>query len=99
MKKMEYICKIKKNSKYEIIKKYSFNIDNYFGLVNSLDRENKIKLMAKLSISIADEKVGKDDKKNVVDRFFGAFKSKKNTDEIISKIRECRVFNRVTETF
>ena len=66
-------------------------IDNYFGLVNSLDRENKIKLMAKLSISIADEKVGKDDKKNVVDRFFGAFKSKKNTDEIISKIREGRV--------
>ena len=48
-------------------------IDNYFGLVDSLTRENKIKLMAKLSASIAKEK---DEKKDVADMFFGAFKSK-----------------------
>ena len=74
-------------------------IDNYFGFVNSLGRESKIKLMAKLSISIADNNEDIADKKNVVNRFFGAFKSKESADDIISKIRESRVFNREIETF
>ena len=95
---MAYICKIKKTASMKSSRNTAL-IDNYFGLVNSLDRENKIKLMAKLSTSIADDKIDKDDKKNVIDKFFGAFKSKKNADEIISKIREGRVFNRVIEAF
>jgi len=71
-------------------------IDNYFGLIDSLTRENKIKLMAKLSASIAEEKDGK---KNVVDMFFGAFKSKESAEEIISKIRDNRSFSREIESF
>ena len=71
-------------------------IDNYFGLIDSLTRENKIKLMAKLSASIAE---AKEEKKDVVDMFFGAFKSKESAEEIISKIRGSRNFNRELESF
>jgi predicted metal-binding transcription factor (methanogenesis marker protein 9) len=71
-------------------------IDNYFGLLSSLSRENKIKLIAKLSNSIVDEVP---EKENVVDRFFGAFKSDKSAEEIINDIRESRTFNRKIEAF
>ena len=71
-------------------------IDNYFGLLSSLSRENKIKLIAKLSNSIVDEV---SEKENVVDRFFGAFKSDKSAEEIIKDIRESRTFNRTIEVF
>jgi hypothetical protein len=71
-------------------------IDNYFGLLSSLSRENKIKLIAKLSNSIVDEVP---EKENVVDRFFGAFKSDKSAEEIINGIRESRTFNRKIEAF
>ncbi len=56
-------------------------IDNYFGLLSSLSREDKIKLIARLSNSIVDEVSEKED---VVDRFFGAFKSDKSAEEIIN---------------
>jgi hypothetical protein len=46
-------------------------IDNYFGLLNSLSRGNKIKLIAKLSNFIVDE-VAIDE--NVVERFFKLLK-------------------------
>jgi predicted metal-binding transcription factor (methanogenesis marker protein 9) len=71
-------------------------IDNYFGLLSSLSRENKIRLIARLSNSIVDEA---EEKENVVDKFFGAFKSSKSADEIIKEIRESRTFNRQIETF
>ena len=71
-------------------------IDNYFGLIDSLTRENKIKLMARLSASIAEEK---EEEKDVVDMFFGAFKSKESAEKIISKIRAGRSFNRKIESF
>jgi predicted metal-binding transcription factor (methanogenesis marker protein 9) len=71
-------------------------IDNYFNLLNSLSRENKIKLIAKLSNSIVDE-LPKDE--NIVDKFFGAFKSEKSAEEIILEIRESRNFNRKVEAF
>ena len=71
-------------------------IDNYFGLIDSLTRENKIKLMAKLSASIAKDN---EDKKDMADMFFGAYKSKESPEEIISKIRESRNFNRKIEAF
>ncbi|MEI6048089.1 MAG: hypothetical protein WCS03_04255 [Bacteroidota bacterium] len=69
-------------------------IDNYFGLLSSLSKENKIKLIAKLSNSIVDEP---SEKENVIDNFFGAFKSDKSADEIIKEIRESRTFNRTIE--
>jgi hypothetical protein len=73
----------------------SILIDNYFGLLSSLSRENKIKLIAKLSNSIIDES----EKENVVDKFFGAFKSDKSAEEIIEEIRESRTFDRTIEAF
>lgn len=71
-------------------------MDNYFGLLSSLSRENKIRLIARLSNSIVDEV---EVKENVVDKFFGAFKSTKSADEIIKEIKESRTFNHVIETF
>lgn len=71
-------------------------IDNYFGLISSLSRENKIKLIAKLSSSIVDESV---EKNNAADKFFGAFQSEKSAEELIKEIRESRTFNRKIEAF
>lgn len=71
-------------------------IDNYFGLLRSLSRENKIKLIAKLSNSIVEEGT---EKENDIDRFFGAFKSEKSAEEIIKDIRASRKFNHKIESF
>lgn len=71
-------------------------IDNYFGLLSSLSRENKIKLIAKLSNSIVDEVSERED---VVDKFFGAFKSNKSAEEIVNDIMSSRTFNRKIEAF
>jgi hypothetical protein len=71
-------------------------IDNYYGLLSSLSKENKIRLIAKLSNSIIEEST---ENENVVDKFFGAFKSEKSAEELIIEIRESRVFNRTIEAF
>jgi len=71
-------------------------MDSYFGLLSSLSRENKIRLIARLSNSIVDEP---EVNENVVDKFFGAFKSSKSADEILKEIKESRTFDRVIETF
>jgi predicted metal-binding transcription factor (methanogenesis marker protein 9) len=70
-------------------------IDNFFNLISSLSRENKIKLIARLSNAIVNESP-KDE--NTVDKFFGAFKSEKSAEEIINEIRESRKFDRKLET-
>ena len=69
-------------------------IDNFFNLISSLSRENKIKLIAKLSNSIVDD-LPKDE--NTVEKFFGAFKSEKSAEEILKEIRESRNFDRKLE--
>jgi hypothetical protein len=69
-------------------------IDNYYSLLNSLGREDKIKIMAKLSLSIAESHTKKE---NVTNRFFGAFLSDKSAEEIIADIRGTRSFNRIIE--
>ena len=71
-------------------------IDNYFGLLRGLSTDYKIKLIAKLSNSIVEEVA---ENENLVDRFYGAFKSKKSAEEIITEIRESRTFNRTIESF
>ncbi|HLN73427.1 MAG: hypothetical protein ACM3O8_02045 [Methylococcaceae bacterium] len=71
-------------------------IENYFGLLNGLSKENKLRLIARLSNSVADEVVKNED---VVDKYFGAFKSDKSAEEIIKEIRESRNFNRSIEAF
>ena len=57
-------------------------IDNYFGLLNGLGKENKLRLIAKLSNSMADEVVKNEDR---IDKYFGAFISDKSAEEIIKK--------------
>jgi len=71
-------------------------IDNYYGLLSSLSKENKIRPIAKLSNSIIEEST---EDENVVDNFFGAFKSEKSAEELIKEIRESRIFNRTIEAF
>jgi len=71
-------------------------IDNYFGLLKGLSTDYKIKLIAKLSNSIVEEVA---ENENLVDRFYGAFKSNKSAEEIITEIRESRTFNRTIESF
>ncbi len=71
-------------------------IDNYFGLLRGLSTDYKIKLIAKLSNSIVEEVA---ENENLVDRFYGAFKSNKSAEEIITEIRESRTFNRTIESF
>lgn len=71
-------------------------IENYFGLLSGLSKENKLRLIAKLSNSVADEVVKNED---IVDKYFGAFKSDKSAEEIIKEIRESRNFNRSIEAF
>ena len=71
-------------------------IDNYFGLLNSLSKETKLRLIAKLSNSVADEVIKNE---NVVDKYFGAFKSNKSAEEIVIEIKESRNFNRTIESF
>lgn len=65
-------------------------IDNYYGLLSSLSKESKIRLIAKLSNSIIEEST---ENENIVDIFFGAFKSEKSAEELIKEIRESHVFN------
>ena len=70
--------------------------DNYFGLLNGLSKENKLRLIAKLSNSMADEVFKNEDR---IDKYFGAFISDKSAQEIIKEIRESRNFNRSVEAF
>jgi hypothetical protein len=70
-------------------------VDNYFGLINGLSRENKLALIAKISSSMIEPET----KDNPVDRFFGSFISEKSAEEIISEIRESRTFNRKIVSF
>lgn len=71
-------------------------IDNYFGLLSSLSKENKMRLIAKLSNSIVEEATMEE---NLADRFYGAFKSEKSAEDNIQEIRESRTFNRTIEAF
>lgn len=70
-------------------------VDDYYGLLRNLSKETKLKLIEKLSNSITENTVSEND--NLVDKFFGAFKSDKSAEEIIKEIRESRTFNRTIE--
>jgi hypothetical protein len=71
-------------------------IDNYLGLLNTLSRENKIKIIAKLSANVANENA--DDHINI-DNYFGAFISEKSAEDIIDEIHKSRNFKRHIESF
>jgi hypothetical protein len=69
-------------------------INSYLGLLNSLSPDSKLELISKLSDSLKGSR--KPTRKSVGD-LYGAFKSKKTADEIISELKSTRYFNRTTE--
>jgi len=71
-------------------------IDNYYGLLSCLSKENKIKLIAKLANSMVEET---SQSEKAVDAFFGTFKSVQNADELNTELRKSRIFSHVIETF
>jgi len=81
--------------------KTSYNsvvVNSYLGLLQGLSREDKINLVAGLINDIAQkpEKIKK--KRDVINRFFGAFQSDKSAEDMITEIRESRNFNRIIES-
>lgn len=69
-------------------------IDSYLALLNSLSPDNKLELISKLSDTLKSPK--KPTRKSVGD-LYGAFKSTKTAEEIISELKANRSFNRKTE--
>jgi hypothetical protein len=66
-------------------------LGNYLGLLNSLSRESKIKLVENLSLDIKNNIIPKTD---WIDKLYGSFISDKPAETIISEIRLDRRFNR-----
>lgn len=71
-------------------------IDGYLRLLNNLSSDSKLELISKLTLSI---KIDFTDKKKSFYKAFGAWESKQSADEIISDIRNSRIFNRQIEKF
>jgi len=68
--------------------------DFYYGLLNNLNADSKLELISRLSESLITKKKTKE---ITLDSLFGAFKSKKSAEEIISEIRAERTFRRKIE--
>ena len=73
--------------------------DTYFGFLKHLKREQKIQVVYELVRDIADCQIEQENSPCSVDKFCGAWKSEKNAEEIISEIRNARLFNREIEDF
>lgn len=84
---MKKINKVKKNTEI---------LNNYLGLMNNLNPNTKLELIERLSKSI---KKDISIRKNSFERSYGAWESKKTSDEIIEEIRSSRNFNREIEQF
>ena len=74
-------------------------VSSYLGLLQRLNRETKINLVAGLINEIAHTPEEGEKEKDVVNRFFGAFKSNKSAEGMIEEIRESRHFKRIIESF
>lgn len=66
-------------------------VDGYIVLLNNLNANNKLDLIAKLSASVKADLTAKE---SSFKKSFGAFESPKTADEIIEEIRSSRVSNR-----
>ena len=69
---------------------------NYLGLMNSLSRESKIKLVENLNSDIKKNIVSETD---WIDKLYGSFISDKSAETIISELRSDRRFNREVTGF
>ena len=66
-------------------------LENYMGLLNSLSREYKMKLVEYLNTDIKNNVVPEAD---WIDRLYGSFESDKSAEDMISEIWSGRRFNR-----
>jgi hypothetical protein len=69
-------------------------IDGYLKLLGNLSPDNKLDLISRFTLSV---KTDIADKKSSFKKAFGAFKSKKDADQIIDEIRSSRNFTRTIE--
>jgi len=73
------------------VKEDSALLDNYLGLISSLSREYKIKLMDSLNRDIGNITLSSND---WIDRLYGSFISNISTEDMIAEIRSDRRFSR-----
>ena len=71
-------------------------LNGYWGLLNTLTPNLKLKLIERLSNSINEESSINNDR---FEKSFGAWIDSKDSDEIIAQMRESRTFNRQIESF
>jgi hypothetical protein len=71
-------------------------LENYLGLLNSLSRESKIKLVETLNLEIKNNTVSETD---WIDKLYGSFISDKSSETIISELRLDRRFRREVTSF
>lgn len=69
-------------------------VEGYLRLLDNLSPSSKLDLISKLTLSV---KTDIKEKKKTFYKAFGAWKSRRSADEIISEIRNSRTFNRQTE--
>ena len=70
-------------------------VEGYIGLLDNLSANDKLDLISKLTISV---KTDLANKKSSFRKAFGAFESKKTSEQIISEIRNSRVSTRQIES-
>jgi len=75
----------------EMAMKNEVLLENYLGLLSSLSRESKIKLVESLNFDIKNDVLLKN---NWIDELYGSFVSDKPVEELIFEIRANRRFNR-----
>ena len=71
-------------------------INGYWGLLNNLNPNLKLKLIEKLSKSVSRDILTKKDR---FEESFGAWIDNRDSEEIIKEIRDSRSFNRQIESF
>ena len=71
-------------------------LNGYWGLLNTLTPNLKLKLIEKLSKSLNKEFSKNNDR---FEKSFGAWNDSRDSDEIIAEIRDSRIFNRQIESF
>jgi len=71
-------------------------LENYLGLINSLSRESKIKLVENLNSDINKNNVSE---KDWIDKLYGSFVSEKPVETMVLELRAARQFNREVTSF
>lgn len=70
-------------------------IDNYFSLLKNLSSDNKLELIARLTMSMKSSKKAK--KEISLNSLYGSWVSEQSADELIMELKNARNFNRKRE--